>query len=94
MDILPYLEYSRLEIIICKSSPLKVQQPIQLKKKKNELETCWRNINLRKWANQEHQIFRLMDFSLWEFSAKCISFGVLHFKTCVLFDNVIPPQEI
>lgn len=34
MDILPYIEYSRLEIIICKSSPLKVQQPIQLKKKK------------------------------------------------------------
>lgn len=32
MDILPYIEYSRLEIIICKSSPLKVQQPIQLKK--------------------------------------------------------------
>lgn len=38
MDILPYIDYSRLEIIICKSSPLKVQQPIQLKKK--ELETC------------------------------------------------------
>lgn len=31
MDILPYTEYSRLEIIICKSSPLKIQLPIQLK---------------------------------------------------------------
>jgi len=33
MDILSYTEYSRLEIIIYKSSPLKVQLPVQLKKK-------------------------------------------------------------
>lgn len=34
MDILPYTEYSRLEIIICKSSPLKVELLVQLKKRR------------------------------------------------------------